>query len=195
MTIDYFYYVYGFLIPIEDCLKVLGYIEENLTPEKKQEVMDECGFDDDDDIPMSTILREWFELEHQDKAYTAKCDFYLGNGGAYKYIIRSFAHDNKEYYDKYYVVGVDVGTMDRFQGFYDQSTCPETSLKPMDMLRILGEDTNWFNALQKHGNTRRATEKEYGIFIGQRRVQDRLFYDEYVCPEVFTCTNDCDCCS
>lgn len=193
MTVHEYNYTFGFLVPIDDCLKVLGFTEDNFTKEKREEVVDEYGYDETDDIPIRTLLRNWFELECGG-GYSIRHQFYVnGNGIRYEFVIRSFVHAH-EHCDVYYSLGVELGSLSRFEGEYKKYEGLNSSIQPIDLIRILASEKNWLDVIKKSGNSHFGSKKD-GIFIGQKEYSKGRFYDEFICPEVIITTDDCDCCS
>jgi hypothetical protein len=79
--------------------------------------------------------------------------------------------------------------MGRFDGKYIVNN-NNGNMEPFDMVRELTTDLGWFNVLKKTVNVHYARTANDGIFIGKKEGDD-----QYVCPEVFRSTDDCDCCS
>ena len=195
MTINKYYHTFGFLVPIDECIEILGFTEDNFTTEIRDNIMEECGFDEDDQIPIGMKLRCWFEVQNR-SSHCAKFRFrLLGNGINPEFIIRSFSHDS-QYYDTHYVVGIEIGVIDRFGGKYKCVKSNNSNVEPIDILKVLASDKKWFDLLTKHGN-KFFGNKENGIFIGEKELVSGSgqFYKNYVCPMVISSTDDCDCCS
>ena len=175
MTITTYYYTFGFLVKIGDCVQLLGYTE--LTPEKKSELDDELGFDED--AKDETILQWWFEYDMREAG--GKYPFAIGKKN---YIIRSFKHDHDDH-DKYYVVGLDIGNMDRFEGIMNQTF--DEDLK--DEIVVLAQDPAWIKIIQKVKN-------QTGLYKRENYTVPNPEYEKFsIAPSVYTTTEDCDCCS
>lgn len=180
MTIHTYYHIFGFLVPINECLKVLGFTPDKLTPEKRREVIDECGFDSDEDE--EKICEYWFEYEARE-TFAAAYSFNINDS---TYTVRSFCHDNPDS-EKYYVVGVLVGEMARFKGKYTQ-VIPDGNSPKCNILN-LSKNPDWQKAIQMCKNQTTTSKKiEYG-------VPDPKYKDSWILPSIYTTTDDCDCCS
>lgn len=219
MTIGIFFYTFGFLLPIDLCLKALGFTEDNLTDEIREKIDHwSGGLNDAQRASVSTMLRFWFEMV---------CDFFPGrplsynfdlyhNGITIPFILRSFAHDNLNgYHDKYFVVGIDIGSISRFGGYFVPPVSPGDKYGDSGDGEKQGENYN-----DKHNET-----LENGVVVIKGRnklellkakrlqmlnvlINDNNWVDVIInhaqneysdgdskCPDVFCTSDDCDCCS
>ena len=184
MTIHTYYYTFGFLVPINECIKLLGYTIENLTAEKRKEIIDECGFDEGD-FTDEQLCHSWFEYECRE-TYASEYSFEIAGN---KYIVRSFCHDNPDS-EKYLVVGVPIGEMDRFEGKYTSRIPPEKlDVKAKKLIIPLAQNPDWQKVIQKsEDNTTLYRRADYAV--------PDLEYESFsICPSIYTTTDDCDCCS
>lgn len=202
MTIHEYYYTFGFLVLTgtvrtelcevlkKELLRLTSFREENFTTQKRNEVIEECGYDEDDPLIFDTekLLIDWFAMENRRNTWAVEYTFQVKrNGITLDFIIREFTHDSHNS-DLYYVMGVNIATIDRFKG---KVTVFDRDIEPLSMLRDLSEESpEWLNLIKRSGNTNRGNS-ESGIFVGK----DESNYDEYILPEIFCTTDDCDCCS
>jgi len=178
MTIETYYYTFGYLVDIQKCLEVLGFTVDKLTPEIKQRIDDEFG-PLDEDSSIEQWLEWWFELE-MDRLHNN----YVFKVDSTEYEVRRFTHDNK-YNDKYYVVGVHMGEIDRFHG-----TSSMRQIAPLTRIDRLSQNSEWVKAIQvSSGNNVLLCNKTYYTI-------PHLKYEHlFISPSVYVTTNDCDCCS
>lgn len=172
MTIYTIYHVFGFLLPVDECLDAIGYTINNLP----QDIKDEYEGED-------LTMFDFFTLEHYD-GFTFKVK---ANGISGKFIIRNFTHDS-EYHGVYFAVGVDIGSVENFEGKYHIN---ELDGKPFNLLKVLSFDEKWRNVLRKAIKNRFAFGEKNGTYAGK----DSKGNDCYICPQILTTTNDCECCS
>jgi hypothetical protein len=181
MTINTYYYVFGFLVPIDDCIALLGFTIDKLTDEIRNNIMDEQCYDNNDEpVTDQRLVREWYEMECRDN-YNTAYPLELDN---HRFIVRSFCHDNDNN-DKYYVVGVDIGEIDRFTGICTTNDSTDT---PKQRIAALAQNTEWQRAIQK-------TKQSYSIFKKESHCVPLLKNGLFLEPIVYATTDDCDCCS
>ena len=174
MTIYTYYFTFGFNVNIADCYKLLHFDEQDVTPEIKQRIIDDYG-EEGEDYP--NFNEQWFD------------DEYSINGGikftvsGIEYVVRKYQHDN-EYNEKYFVVGVDIGSVGRFDG-----TTTMITIDVKKQIEPLVHHLDWIKAVQESENN--ATLYK----IADYAVQDPQYPKFSICPSIYITTDDCDCCS
>lgn len=183
MTIHTYYYTYGFLVPIDDCIALLGYTYDKLNENIRKEIIFEQGFDEDEvkEFSEQRWMREWYEMDSRSWENNTKT-FVLDG---VKFVVRSFVHSREEH-GLYYVVGIDHGKMDRFYGGYEQNAPQEGD--PTILLAKLVQNKAWYNAISKKKSTLVAFQEEK-FYV--KSSDDR----DWIIPEIHMTTDDCDCCS
>lgn len=188
MTITTYYYTFGFLVRIEDCLPIFGFTFEKFNENIRKEIIDNAGYDEDDtaEFTEERWLKEWFELECKDGFQLTKT-FELDG---MTFSVRGFMH-NDDKHDRFLVVGIDIGEMGRFNGVYKQTL--QSDEKPKHLLSKLAQNEEWKKAVQRAENQQswtsgRAEKKNY-------LVPSLQFNSLSVAPSIYTTTDDCDCCS
>lgn len=173
MTIGEYYLTFGYHIDIEAYKIFKGYTVENITDEIRQECKAEDGVDDNE-----SVLEYWFRQDmNKENGYVLLHRFTLNN---IEFVVRGYTHNNKKS-NHTLVIGVDVGTINRWSG---EVTLTGNNNKHLGMLT---SDPVWRKFLIKHGSSSHYGECEYKI--GKKNSKS------YMLPSVYTTTNDCDCCS
>ena len=175
MTIETYFFTFGFLIKIEDCLKVLGFTPDKLTDELRKQIeenaMNDLNTDED-------YCMEWFQNGSFVIAHTFKINHQ-------EYIVRSFAHDNVEYHDKYYVVGINCREIDRWSGKCEETTSGDVR----ELMKPLANSPEWIKAIQNCKlQTKLYRREDYA-------VEDPDYPKFSYSPSIYITTDDCDCCS
>jgi len=175
MTINKYYHTFGFLVKKEDYLRYFGFTKENLPEEYRETDGDYVQTDDD----LDTALYEWI---HDTHGNSLELERVIEVDGV-NFIVRSFTHDTK--YEDYVVVGIDLGTLDRWDGARENGT----NCSPKNRIRTLARNEDWIKMIQacdRHCTS--YVDIDYG-------VKDPECESFYICPVVRISTDDCDCCS
>lgn len=173
MTIEYYYFIFGFKISVTDYKKLRGYTAENISDEQIEQYKEEENYKIED------VVNTWF-YEELRKGSSVKERFEIEG---VKFIVRGFTHDSED--NENVVVGVQVGKMDRWSG--------ENKIENSDFrnqIKNLVNNEEWKLLISaNHGNNCTKYSKiDYG-------VQDPEYSRFSVSPVVYITTNDCDCCS
>ena len=169
MTIDTYYYTFGFLVPIDECYELLGFTAENFTAEKREKLIDEWDIEleiTDEDFPHA-----WFDCAYlESRKYEFEVD-------GKTFIARRFSNDHEN--GKYLVVGIAIGEMNRFSGKYTSHTKIKDGLK--QQIIPLAQNQKWQKAIQKSEfkNCTLYDSAEYSV----------PFKSFSLGPSVFTTTN------
>ncbi len=175
MTINYYYYTFGFLIKKEAYLKYYGFVKENIPKEYCPVEPQENDHDD----WKEDALYEWI-LETHDNGYATTRKIEVDG---VEYIVRGFTHDTDM--DEYVVVGIDLGAMDRWEG----TKVDGTNCFPKDRIKTLVKNPDWIKMIQECDKHCTFYNKvDYG-------VPDPKYPKFSICPSVRVSTDDCDCCS
>ena len=169
MTIESWYFTFGFKVKKDAYLKIRGYTMENIPKEYLKD-----GMTDDE---LKDIFNEWileccpgFAL--QDKFSIDGIDF----------IGRGFTHESE--FEDYVVVGIDMGQIDRWEATREMNT---RDVKE-EIVALTGKQ-EWITAIQNAGhNTTFFSKVPYG-------VEDPKYESYSICPSVHITADDCDCCS
>lgn len=177
MTITMYFMTFGFQVKIVDVMKSFGFTLDNITDEWREQYAEENGDNGTDE----EVLEFWFERE------------FFGNGpddtihqfeiNDVQFVVRQYTHDNKES-EKFLVVGVDIGTIDNFNG-----TVTSTGRNAKKDIEILASEPLWIGLIQIAGDNCTSYSKiKYG-------VQDPQYEGFSIAPCVWQTTDDCSCCS
>lgn len=178
MTIYTYYFTYGYLVSTSDALRLLGYTEDKITDELKEQVYEYTG--DREEDPQK-FLWDWFVSDQQmlKGRHVYKCVVTIGGT---EYTLRSFSHDEER--SQYFVIGVNVGKIGRFDGWYKMRK-EEDSDNETQLLSI-SKDEDWCYIIQNcKGNV---CHSNFGL------IRDSS-YSSYIRPQLYISTDDCDCCS
>lgn len=182
MTINKYYHTFGFLVPIDDCIALLGYTPDKLTEEIRRETLDNLGYDEEDVEDTQGMLRLWFESDSLYN-YGMKRSFVLDD---VKYVVRSFCHD-EDNYNKNLVVGVSVAEIDRFSGSVVLKR-QTTENNPKKLLIPLAQHSDWKTAIQKVPQCYSGSQDLWAI-------PEIKYTNLRIHPAIYTTTDDCSCCS
>ena len=177
MTITEYYITFGFEIKLASLMQKEGYTVESLTEELRDRYRHEC----DDPQNDEQIVMQWFKEDFLSHGYAGHYKFTI-NG--LKFIIRTFTHDEKEH-DKYVVVGVNMGTVNNFDG-----TMSTTGINGTENLKTLVKDAEWAKLILECPDCNACAYRlvDYGI-------PDPRYEKFSIAPSTFFTTNDCGCCS
>lgn len=189
MTIHKYYFTFGYLVDMDECIALLGFTPDKLTDEIRQEIVEEgrCSAEDEDIHTPQQWVRGWFEMEARE-SWNLKWSFELDN---VKYVVRSFCHDHK-LSDKCYIVGVDIGKLGRYDGVYTPYLVG-TNETPKQLLATLAQNSDWRSAIQKiDQDTWIQSKSKPELHLIPQPDSDSRYC---ISPALYTTTNDCDCCS
>ena len=171
MTINKYYYTFGFLVKRETYLKYFGFTKENLPEDYRTEDATEDDLND--------FMYEWI-LDTHGRGYMSEREIEVDG---VKYIVRGFTHDSVK--ADYVVVGIDMGAIDRWDGTRVEGT--NCILK--DRIQTLVRNKDWIEMIQ-------ACDKHCTYYdLIDYGVPDPKYKKFSICPAVYTTTDDCDCCS
>ena len=182
MTIYTYYLTFGFRVNINDCLKIWGFSPETISKELVEQYKDDTDY-----TKIEDYVRCWFEdnelFDNHNEGYAVGYRFIIDGK---QFIARGYVHSDEKYVDKYYVIGLDLGTIDRWDGSITQANIESAK----EEIKTLVQNEEWKNAIQnsKSPNCTYYSLIDYGV--------QHPKYDKFsVCPSVHITKNDCDCCS
>lgn len=176
MTIDKYYITFGFKVKLSSVMRKEGYTVETLTADLRDEYGSRFMKPTDEEIVL-----EWFRYDFLDAVVAGRHEFEIDGA---KFVIRTFTHDKKEY-DEYAVVGVDLGSIENFEG-----VLATTGLSGIDSMRRLVKNQDWASMIKEceNVNARCHAIVDYGV----ENPKHETFS---IVPKTFITTNDCGCCS
>ncbi len=122
MTVYEYYCVFGYLIPIEDYIELVGYNDIDATIIAKYR--DEYSYEVSNRHVIMDLMCEGCDEINNGKPHwdeTGYTDMKKITVNGVEFIVRTFPHDCKEF-DKYYVVGIDQGNIDVYDGDINMHT-------------------------------------------------------------------------
>jgi hypothetical protein len=170
MTIQTWFFTFGFKIVLKDWMKYEGYTEENMTNELREQFKDE-GDD---------IVFNWF-YDEKINGYVLNEKFQI-NG--VDFIARGFTHDKKKD-SKNIIIGIDLGEMDRWSGkgnVQNYINCEE-------QIKVLIKDEKIRNLILS------AQDNCTSYSLIGHGVEDPKYPSFSITPTVYITQNYCDCCS
>lgn len=176
MTITTYYITFGFKVKISSLMKIKGYTLEKLTEQTRLECEEYLHEPTDD-----STVEEWFREEYLGGGYAGRRELEIDG---VKFIIRGFTHD-KEAYDEYVVVGVDLGTVEDFGGMLASTNRNAKA----DLCRLV-KNPDWAKLIQEceDHNAMFHDMIDYG-------APSLKYKGSCVEPQIFFTSNDCGCCS
>jgi len=182
MTINTYYLTFGFRVNINDCLKLWGFSPDTIPENLIEQYKDDTNYTD-----IWDYVRCWFEdneiFEDHNEGWGVGYRFKVDDK---PFIARGYVHSDEKYVDKYYIIGVDLGSIDRWNGTITQANIKNAK----EEIKELVQNEEWKNIIQ---NSEAPNCTYYSII--DYGVQD-LKYDKFsICPSVHLTKDDCDCCS
>lgn len=167
MTVEKYYFTYGFIVKKAAYLEHFGYTLNNLPEDYVYDTVE----------GKEEALYEWIEDEHHGGKQVVV--------DGVNYIAQFFTHDD-ELYPDYMVIGIDQGSMEKFSGTFT----PGTNCNPKDRIRTLTRNEDWVKIIQDsvHYSYTAARDGDHG-------VPDPEYADLRRVPGVHITTDDCTCCS
>lgn len=176
MTIEKYYITFGFKVKLTSVMRKEGYTVETLTPELR------AHYSSDFDQPTDEkILLAWFKEDFLDQQFAPSYEFEIDGA---KFVIRTFTH-NKKGYNEYVIVGVDLGTIENFEGVL--ATTGNVGIQGM---KTLVTDLGWSQMIKECGDVDAC---RYDLV--DYCVKDPKFETFSIAPQTFITTDDCPCCS
>ena len=154
------------------------------TLDKLREMRQTEGFvpdpKNDPNVEEADALLEWFKEEHFGGGFVASYKFEIEG---VKFVVRGCSHEKKDY-DKYLIVGIDLGKIDNFEGSLSNKG------RSKEDLCLLIKQEKWINLIRECEdiNAVNYSKVEYGV--------DSSKYEKFsIAPETHITTDDCPCCS
>jgi len=175
--INTYYMTFGFLVKAKDYLTHFGYTKENLPEERLPERKD--GWDDARwNEALDEALSEWISDSHGGAiAWFKKIEV-----RGVEFVVRDFIYDSRK--SDYIVVGVDLGSIDRWKGLGDAGVGAD-NCDPRDRIKPLAQDADWIKLIQACDIYSYDYSKiDYGV----EHPKD----GNWICPSTEVSTDDCD---
>jgi hypothetical protein len=132
-------------------------------------------------------VRCWFEdvdeFDNHTEGYPITYKFMVDGK---EFIARGYVHSDEKYVDKYYIIGIDLGSIDRWDGTIAQTNIDNAK----EEIKTLVQNEEWKNIIQK-SEARNCTY--YSII--DFGVQHPKYDTSSIGPSVHITKDDCDCCS
>lgn len=185
MTIGTYHFTFGFKIKLIDYLAARGYTIDIVPDAIWDNYMNLNDSPDRESVCELYLLQYWFSIvqygEDDEGCWYDNQVFTIDN---VEFVARSFLHSDKDDYDINIIIGVDISEIDRWTGI---TTIKSTN--PSKDIRKLVNIETWRSALQ-NGNRDRVSFE-----ASETNIPDPEDTTCFINAEVWSSTDDCDCCS